>query len=105
MMTNKLVKTTLAALAFVTFVSSFNVASASVGSLALDSVNTINEQIGEVETAPTKVHYRYYGHSHRRNHYNRGYGHRRSYNDGCRRVKVRHWDGYGYAYRWVRRCY
>lgn len=104
-MTNKVIKSTLAALAFVMMASSVNVASAGVASTGLANLGVVTAPIGEVESSTAKVHYRYYGHSHRG--YGRRHGyrrHRRSYYGGCKRVKQRYWDGYGYSYRWVRSC-
>lgn len=98
-MKTKFFRSTLAALAFAVVATSGSVASAGVASTAIGNSGVVNTQIGEITTSPTQVHYRYYAHEHP------SYGSRRRSNyDDCRRVKERYWDGYGYRYRWVRKC-
>lgn len=110
-MTNKTIKSVVAALALVVLATSGGTASAGVGSIALGNISTAAIEAGESEIAPTKVgHRRHRGHRRHNGHRGRrhggwghGYGHGRGHGYNCR-IKKRFWDGYGYYYRYVNIC-
>ena len=86
-MTNKIIKNTLGALAFMVLAASGSAASAGVASITLGNVSSIDAKFNEAETAPIKVNSRRRGYGHR------GYGgHRRYY--GGRNYYGGHRRGY-----------
>ncbi|MBL4891902.1 MAG: hypothetical protein JKX91_08770 [Rhizobiaceae bacterium] len=105
-MTNKTIKSTIAALALVVLATSGGTASAGVASMTLGNISPAAIQAGESEIAPIKVGNRRHR-GHRRHHGGNwghgGYGHGGGWGYNCR-IKKRFWDGYGYYYRYVNVC-